>query len=278
VETAPIASWTRQTLIRAMVGRDVAEEYPSRAPSPGAAALELEGFGSPPRFTDVSLSVKRGEIVGLAGLVGAGRTSVALAIMGAIPSRGGLRLDGRAVRFESPAAAIAAGVAYVTEDRKQHGMFLRMGTGENMTMTYLSRFARGGVLSLGREQASAAAAAKRFDVRAASLAQAAGTLSGGNQQKALLARFVLDPLAPPKVLVIDEPTRGVDVGARVEIYRIMNELTSGGMAILMISSDLPEVLGMADRVVVMREGRTMGELPRREATAERVMALAAAPA
>jgi ABC-type sugar transport system ATPase subunit len=166
-------------------------------------------------------------------------------------------------------------VTYVTEDRKQHGMFPRMGTGENMTLTYLASFARRGLLSMARERVAAATAAKRFDVRAARLGQLAGTLSGGNQQKALLARFLLES---PKILIIDEPTRGVDVGARVEIYRIMNELTAGGMGILMISSDLPEVLGMADRIVVMREGRTTGELSRAEATAERVMALAAAPA
>jgi ABC-type sugar transport system ATPase subunit len=281
VETAPVASWNRQTLIRAMVGRDVAEEYPSRSPLFGRPVLELEHLASPPRFTDVSLSVRQGEIVGLAGLVGAGRTSVALAVIGALDvtaARDALRLDGRPARFASPADAIAAGVTYVTEDRKQHGMFLRMGTGENMTIAYLSSFASAGVLSIARERAAAATAAKRFDVRSANLAQPAGTLSGGNQQKALLARFVLQPLQPPKVLIIDEPTRGVDVGARVEIYRIMNELTAGGMGILMISSDLPEVLGMADRVVVMREGRTTGELPRLEATAERVMALAAAHA
>jgi len=276
VETAPIASWTRQTLIRAMVGRDVAEEYPRRHPSPGEAALELEHLAAPPRFRDVSLSVRAGEIVGLAGLVGAGRTSVALAIMGAIPSQGEIRIDGQRRRFASPSEALDAGVAYVTEDRKQHGMFLQMGTGENMTIASLARFARRGVLSNGRARAAASAAGRHFDVRAASLSQPAGTLSGGNQQKALLARFVLDPADPPRLLIIDEPTRGVDVGARVEIYRIMNELTANGLAILVISSDLPEILGMSDRIVVMREGRTTGELTREQATAERVMALAAA--
>ena len=278
VETAPIAAWTRQTLIRAMVGREIAEEYPARSASAGRAVLELDRLSYPRRFSDVSFTVRAGEIVGLAGLVGAGRTSVALAVVGALDhgaTGGTVRVDGRPARFAAPADAIAAGVTYVTEDRKQHGMFLRMGTGENITMTYLAGFATLGVLSLAREHAAASAAATRFDVRAASLAQLAATLSGGNQQKALLARFVLEM---PKLLIIDEPTRGVDVGARVEIYRIMNDLTSAGMAILMISSDLPEILGMADRVVVMREGRTTGELPRREATAERVMALAAAPA
>jgi rhamnose transport system ATP-binding protein len=280
VESAPVASWTRETLIRAMVGRDVSEEYPLRASARGRPLLEVEHLRSPPRFGDASFSVHEGEIVGMAGLVGAGRTSVALAVMGAIHSSGVLRVNGRHARFGSPAAAIAAGVTYVTEDRKQHGMFLRMGTGENMTMTCLPSVVRRGVLSIARERAAAAAAAKRFDVRAARLAQPAGTLSGGNQQKALLARFVLGrhgPRDPPKLLIVDEPTRGVDVGARVEIYRILNELTASGMGILMISSDLPEVLGMSDRVVVMREGRTTGELTRREASAERVLALAAAP-
>ncbi len=276
VETAPIAQWDRQRLIRAMVGREVAEEFPSRTPSPGAPVLQVTHLSSPKRFADVSFSVREGEIVGLAGLVGAGRTSVALALAGALDANGEVLLDGRTARFTSPAAAIAAGLAYVTEDRKQHGMFLAMGTDENMTMAHLDAYSsRGGVLSLARERAGAIAAAKQFDVRAADLSQPAGTLSGGNQQKALLARFLLEP---PKVLIIDEPTRGVDVGARVEIYRIMNELTASGMGILMISSDLPEILGMADRIVVMREGRTTGELTRAEATAERVMALAAAPA
>jgi ABC-type sugar transport system ATPase subunit len=179
------------------------------------------------------------------------------------------------MRLTSPFEALAAGVAYVTEDRKQHGMFLQLGTGENITMTHLERFVRGGVLSLGRERTAAASVARQFDVRASSLAQPAGTLSGGNQQKALLARFLLEP---PRLLILDEPTRGVDVGARVEIYRIMNALTAQGLAILMISSDLPEVLGMSDRIVVMRAGRTTGTLSREEATAERVMALAAAAA
>ena len=275
VETAPTSRWTRRDLIRAMVGRDVAEEYPARQSAPGATLLELDALSSPPRFTDVSLTVRRGEIVGLAGLVGAGRTSVGLAVAGALASAGGLKLEGAPVRFQSPHAAIAAGVAYVTEDRKERGMFLRMSTGENMTLTYIERFARAGVLSISRERAAASDAGRRFDVRAASLDQPAGTLSGGNQQKALLARFLLKP---PKLLIIDEPTRGVDVGARVEIYRIMNALTDAGLGILMISSDLPEVLGMADRIVVMREGRSVGALTREEASAERVMALAAASA
>jgi ABC-type sugar transport system ATPase subunit len=254
-----------------MVGRDVSEEFPDRNPTPGATVLEVSGLKSPPRFSDVSFSVRRGEIVGLAGLVGAGRTSTALALVGALDADGDIRLDGRPARFRTPADAIAGGLAYVTEDRKARGLFPVMGTDANMTVSYLRSFTRRGWLSLSRERAAAAGAARTFGVRAANLAQPAMTLSGGNQQKALLARFLLKPR---KLLILDEPTRGVDVGSRSDIYRLMNQLTDEGLAILMISSDLPEMLGMADRIVVMRGGRTMGELARGRATAESVMALA----
>jgi ABC-type sugar transport system ATPase subunit len=219
------------------------------------------------------LTVREGEIVGLAGLVGAGRTSTALALAGALPAKGDVRVNGRPAHFTSPADAIAHGVVYVTEDRKAQGLFPLMGVDANITVTYLSMFARAGVLSLARERTAAAAAAREYDVRAATLAQPIATLSGGNQQKVLLARYMLKR---PTLVVLDEPTRGVDVGARAEIYGLMNRLTAEGLAIVMISSDLPEVLGMSDRVIVMREGRTTGELTRAEATPERVMALAMA--
>jgi ABC-type sugar transport system ATPase subunit len=254
-----------------MVGRDVSEEFPPRVPSPGAVVLEARGLASPPRFTDVSFSVRAGEIVALAGLVGCGRTSAALAITGALPSRGELRLGGSRVAFRSPAAAIRQGLGYVTEDRKANGIFPAMGTGDNITLAYLRDFTRGGFLAAARVRDAANAAARRFDVRAASLGQPAATLSGGNQQKMLLARYLLEPR---RLIVLDEPTRGVDVGARAEIYNLMNALTAEGLAILMISSDLPEVLGMADRIVVLREGRTVGEMARADATPDAVMRLA----
>jgi ribose transport system ATP-binding protein len=271
VETTAAASAGRADLIRWMVGRDVTEEFPARTPTPGEVRLEVAHLAFPPRFSDVSFDVRSGEIVALAGLVGAGRSSAALAIAGAIDCTGDVRLSGRRVHFRSPADAIAGGVAYVTEDRKARGIFPHLGTGANITVTHLASFARFGILRPRRERVAAVDSAKTFDVRAASLRQRAGTLSGGNQQKLLLARFLL---SPPAVLILDEPTRGVDVGARAEIYTFMNRLTENGMAVLMISSDLPEVLGMADRIVVMREGRTAGELTRANATAERVMAIA----
>jgi len=211
----------------------------------------------------------------LAGLVGAGRSSTALAMLGALPSQGDLLIGGRHLRLTSPADAIAHGVAYVTEDRKGRGMLPTMSAAANLTLASLDRYRRGGWLSASREAAAAASAARDCDVRAASLGQPASTLSGGNQQKVLLARFLL---TRPKLLILDEPTRGVDVGARAEIYALMNRLCAQGLAILMISSDLPELLGMSDRVVVMREGRVTGTLGRGSATPEAVMALATRPA
>jgi ribose transport system ATP-binding protein len=267
----------RAALIRAMVGRDIEEEFPSRTAiaksegRPAAPVLEVRSLAAPPRFFNVSFSVQPGEIVALAGLVGAGRTSAALAIVGALRAHGEVRLNGVGVRFGSPAEAIRAGVVYVTEDRKARGVFPLMSTAANITITSLSAFSRAGLVSRARERAAAADAARRFDVRAAHLDQPAATLSGGNQQKALLARFLTKPRG---VAILDEPTRGIDVGSRAEIYGLIARLAEAGAGILMISSDLTEVLGMADRIVVMRDGRTTGELTRAEATSDRVMALA----
>jgi ABC-type sugar transport system ATPase subunit len=271
VSSTPLAGLDRRQLIRWMVGRDVSEEFPPRVSSPGETVLEVRGLSSPPWFSDASFDVRRGEIVGLAGLVGAGRTSVALALFGALRMHGDARLLGRPMHFRSPAEAIEAGLGYVTEDRKGRGLFPLLGAGENMTVSYLKAFTRSGLLSVGRQRAAAAAAAKDFDLRATSLDQRAATLSGGNQQKLLLARYLMRPRT---LLILDEPTRGIDVGAKAEIYALMNRLTAAGLAILMISSELPEVLAMSDRVVVMHEGRTKGQLARAEASPEKVMELA----
>jgi ABC-type sugar transport system ATPase subunit len=182
-----------------------------------------------------------------------------------------MELGGLVRSFRSPADAISQGIAYVTEDRKTRGILPEMTTGANLTLAYLAQFTRAGLLSMPRERAAASGAATRFRIRSAGLDQRAGTLSGGNQQKALLGRFML---LPRRVVVLDEPTRGVDVGARADIYALMNTLTHDGLGVLMISSDLPELLGMSDRVVVMRAGRTVGELSRQAATPEAVMAMA----
>ena len=273
VTTAAATALTRAELIRLMVGRAITEEFPARSGTAGPLVLEARGLSAPPRIHAASLDVRAGEIVGLAGLVGAGRTSTALALAGGLAARGTLVLRGRPVRFSSPHDALRQGVAYVTEDRKGRGLIPHMSAAGNLTLSALSRFARGGWLRPSVERAAAAAAAARFDVRAASLDTQVTHLSGGNQQKVLLARA---SMTAPAVLVLDEPTRGVDVGARAEIYALMNRLTAEGLAIVMVSSDLPEVLGMSDRLYVMRDGRTRGQLARGEATAERVMALATA--
>jgi ribose transport system ATP-binding protein len=271
VSTTGRGELTKGALISRMVGRELADEFPERNVRPGETVLELEHLSSPPRFSDATLGVRAGEIVGLAGLVGSGRTSVGLAAIGALRASGVVRLRGARVTFHDPAAAIRAGLAYVTEDRKAHGLFPLLDTGANITLTFLRAFARAGLLSGRRERLAAMAAVHDFDVRASGLEQPAATLSGGNQQKLLLARHLLKPRA---AIILDEPTRGVDVGARAEIYRIVHRLTEQGLGVLMISSDLNEILGLSDRIVVMHDGRTVGGLNRREATAERVLALA----
>jgi ABC-type sugar transport system ATPase subunit len=270
---APASQLDRRALIRWMVGRDLEDEFPARSAAPGDVVLEVRGLTVPGRVAGADLTVRRGEIVGLTGLVGAGRTSAGLALFGALRCAGAMTLDGRAFAPRSPREALAAGVAYVTEDRKAAGVFPLLGVGANVSIVSLPMFARGGVLDRRRERAAAESGVRDFGVRCAGLGQPAGTLSGGNQQKALLARLLLERR---KLLVLDEPTRGVDVGAKAEIYALIDRLTRDGLGVLFISSELPELLGMADRIVVMRDGRTVGELARGAATEERIMELATA--
>jgi len=266
VATAPAAELDRRALIRMMVGRDLEEEFPAREATPGAPVLQARGL-----LGGVDLDVHEGEIVGLAGLVGSGRTETGLALFGAMASGGEIRIDGQRVDLRRPPDALRAGIAYITEDRKAAGIFPWLDVGTNITVSTLAEFSRRGLLSRARERAAAREATRDFDVRCVGLRQRAGTLSGGNQQKLLLARFLL---APRKLLILDEPTRGIDVGAKAEIYRLMNRLTRDGLAILLISSELEELLGMADRIVVMRAGHTVGEVDRAEATQERIMEMA----
>ena len=279
IATSAASAISRSELIKLMVGRDVTEEFPERISNLGKTVFEMVDATAPPRVKSASLSVRAGEIVGLAGLVGSGRTSLALAAVGGRPDErplgGTVRLDGKAVRFSSPSDALASGVAYITEDRKQFGLFPVMATAANMTLSCLQEFVKRGLLSRGREKAAAGHAADQFGIRAGSLNRAVMTLSGGNQQKTLLARFLM---TPRRLVILDEPTRGVDVGARAEIYQLMNRLATQDLAVLLISSDLAEVIGMSDRVVVMRDGRTAGVLDRASCSPDRVLALAAGPA
>jgi ABC-type sugar transport system ATPase subunit len=260
-------------LIRHMVGRDV--EYtrlPSAVPASGEPLLDARGLGKGRGFGDVSLQLRRGEIVGLAGLVGAGRTEVARCLAGADAlDAGTMTLAGVPYRPSSPREAIARGVVYLPEDRKALGLVLGMSVCENVTLPTLAEFSSYGVIRTRVERAAAAQQTAAVELRPPDIDREAGTLSGGNQQKVVVAKWLL---ADADLLIFDEPTRGVDVATKAELHRLIRALADGGKAVLVISSELPEILALADRIVVMREGRVAGELSSTEATAERVLALA----
>ena len=272
IETVPTAEATVDQIVKRMVGRDVTELFPKLPAEIGEALLEVDGLTMPGVFGDISFTVRRGEIVALAGLVGAGRSEVARAVFGVDPYRSGsVRLEGKALQKNSPAAAMHAGIALVPEDRRHQGLVIEDTVGRNITLALRNRLAKFGLITTGIENKAAAIWASRLEVKTNALDTVAATLSGGNQQKVVLAKWLS---RNPKLLIIDEPTRGIDVGTKSEVHRLLSELAGQGMAVLMISSELPEVLGMADRVLVMREGRLTGELSRAEATQESVMHLA----
>jgi ribose transport system ATP-binding protein len=259
-------------LVRLMVGREIEAQYPRERPESGEPLLRVRGLTRHGAFRDVHLDVHAGEVVGLAGLVGAGRTELVRAVFGADRyDAGSVEVAGRPLRGGDVNAAMAAGIGLVPEDRKAQGLVLDAPVDENLGLVTLGRTARYGFVDRAGQRASAASIAERLKVRMAGLDQSAGTLSGGNQQKLVIGKWLL---AGSRVLILDEPTRGIDVGAKVEIYRLVNELTASGHAVLMVSSDLPEVLGMSDRVLVMAQGRLAGELDPAEADQDAVMALA----
>ncbi|MBI1940834.1 MAG: sugar ABC transporter ATP-binding protein [Acidobacteria bacterium] len=256
-------------LIRAMVGRELKDFFPPRAFRPGDVALEVDRLGRGTDFFDVTFAVRKGEIVGLAGLVGAGRTEVAEAIFGARPSdRGHIRVEGKEAAIRSPRDAIRRGLALITEDRKRTGLAMNLPLAQNITLADLGAIVRRGLLDLDQEEKRARGFLDRLRIRARSTTQKVARLSGGNQQKVVLAKWLF---RRARVLIFDEPTRGVDVGAKTEIYGLMNELAESGAAILMISSELPEILGMTDRVLVMRNGRLVKELVTARTTQEEIM-------
>ncbi|MEU3119149.1 sugar ABC transporter ATP-binding protein [Streptomyces sp. SID8385] len=271
VEQVP-ASTPEDELVRLMVGRSIDQQYPREHPEQGEPLLTVRGLTRDGVFQDVGFEVRAGEIVGLAGLVGAGRTEVARAVFGADPyDRGSVEVLGRELPRHDVNAAMTAGLGLVPEDRKGQGLVLDASVQENLGLVTLKAASRGGLVDLKGQRTAAARIAEQLGVRMAGLGQHVRTLSGGNQQKVVIGKWLL---ADTKVLILDEPTRGIDVGAKVEIYQLMNELTASGHAVLMISSDLPEVLGMSDRVLVMAQGRVAGELAGDAATQDAVMALA----
>ncbi|MGF1648116.1 MAG: sugar ABC transporter ATP-binding protein [Kineosporiaceae bacterium] len=272
VSTDPLADLTVAEMVRRMVGRDLGDLFPKQPARVGDIVLEVRALTRRGVFAGVDLDVRAGEIVALAGLVGAGRSEVVRAVFGVDRADSGtVRMAGRPLPPGRPAAAMAAGVALVPEDRRQQGLVMDLSIERNVTLPRRRRLAVGGFLMGGRERRSAADWTERLRTRYASLADPVQRLSGGNQQKVVLAKWLS---TEPRVLIVDEPTRGIDVGTKAEVHRLLSELAGRGVAVLMVSSELPEVLGMADRVVVMREGRVVAELPRAAATEESVMAAA----
>jgi len=261
------------TIVRMMVGRELGEMFRREPVALGEAALEVRGLSrAASRVRDVSLAVRAGEIVSLAGLVGAGRTEIARAIFGVDrPDAGEIRVGGKPAAIRSPRDAIRAGMGLVTENRKEQGLFLMLAVRENMTSAGLDRLSRLDFVRRRAERELVGSMIGQLRIRTPSAEQQVQFLSGGNQQKVVLARWLA---LKPRVLLLDEPTRGIDVGAKAEVYALMGQLARQGVGVLMVSSELPEVLGMSDRILVVREGTIAGELSRAEATQEGVMRLA----
>ena len=279
VSTLDRSEITEDRIIRDMVGRDMAHRYPDRTPKIGEVLMEVRNWSvmhpEQPRqvIRNVSVNVRKGEIVGIAGLMGSGRTEFAMSLFGRSYGRdiqGEVTLGGGKPDLSTVSKAIDAGLAYVTEDRKALGLILDEPILRNVSLANLEGIATRFVLSRGREQQVAEKYRAAMNIRTPTVFQRVVNLSGGNQQKVVLSKWLF---TDPKVLILDEPTRGIDVGAKFEIYNIMNELAAQGHGVVMISSEMPELLGMCDRIYVMNEGRIAGELPRAEASQERIMAL-----
>ncbi|WP_211230322.1 sugar ABC transporter ATP-binding protein [Inquilinus limosus] len=272
VATAPAADLPDGEIIRLMIGRPLKAFLHKEKAAIGETALEVEGLGRAGRFADIGFTLRRGEVLGMAGLVGAGRTDVARALFGIAPAdRGRIRVKGREVVITDPARAIGLGLAYVPEDRAAAGIFRSLPVDQNITAAAPGRIARRGVISTAAERAAARGAIEKLRIRLASPRQPIGELSGGNQQKAILARWLM---TDPEILILDEPTRGIDIGVKAEFYDMINALAADGRAILLISSELPELLTLSDRILVMSEGRLTAEFTRAEATQEAIMAAA----
>jgi rhamnose transport system ATP-binding protein len=273
ISTRPIADVTEQSLIQEMVGRDQSEFFTRTNKSEGEVVLRVDGLGRSGVFNNVSFEVRQGEILGFAGLVGAGRTDVGLALFGVAPAdTGHIELDGNEIAVTSPKEALEQGLAYMSEDRRLLGLSLPQSVTSNITLATLPRYtSRAGMLDTSAEHQDAGTLAEKLSILTPSLSTPVAQLSGGNQQKTMLAKWLN---THPQVLILDEPTRGIDVGAKADVHRFIDDLAQSGMAIILISSDLPEILAMSDRILVMREGSVRGIFDSDEATQERVMTAA----
>jgi putative multiple sugar transport system ATP-binding protein len=263
-----------------MVGRDLTQRFPERESNVGDTILDVRNWNvyHPQReeqkmIDNVSLHIRKGEVVGIAGLMGAGRTELAMSLFGGAYGKkisGTVYKNGQEIKFKSVSDAINKGLAYVTEDRKHYGLVLIDDIKRNISLTSLPKLSKRGVVNQNREVVVAEDFRKRMNIKSSGIHQKTGNLSGGNQQKVVLSKWIL---SEPDILILDEPTRGIDVGAKYEIYTIINQLAAEGKGVLVISSELPEILGMCDRIYVMNEGRITGEVDREEATQEKLMKL-----
>jgi len=272
IGTIPSAETDKSRIVEMMVGRVVNDIFPERETGPGVEVLRIDGLSGGARFRDVSLSVAAGEIVGLYGLIGSGRTEVARSVFGAEqPTGGEIRVRGRQVRPRSPRDALKAGIAMLTEDRTRDGLVLFLSTCDNISLANFDRTSRYGLIQRRPQRDMVSEKVRELGIRPANIDRPVRTLSGGNQQKVVLAKWLL---AHADVLILDEPTWGVDIAAKQDIYDVIRHVADDGMAILLISSELPEVIGLSDRVLVMRKGRLVGEVPRQQATERNLVALA----
>jgi rhamnose transport system ATP-binding protein len=273
IDTFDIANVDNQKMVQAMVGRDIVQFFPSRNVERGEEIFRADGISRMGYFDNVSFNVRKGEILAITGLVGARRTEVCEAIYGITPyDSGSVTLDGRVLNHPTPAESIEAGIGYLPEDRQKEGLILRWEISKNITLSSLGkfsrRFARNNWLDKAKENETARELSEKLEVKAVSVHDLVSSLSGGNQQKVIVAKLLSSEM---KLIILDEPTKGVDVGAKTAIYSIMNDLAAEGYGIIMISSEMPEVLGMSDRVVVMREGRVTAEFDTKEATQEKIL-------
>jgi rhamnose transport system ATP-binding protein len=272
VGAGSIADVTEAQMVRMMVGRAVDHIFPDRVKAPGDPILTVAGYSHPTEFDDIGFTLRRGEILGFYGLVGAGRSEVMQALFGITrPSKGACRIDGKVVAIRSTSEAIANGIVYVPEDRGKQGAVKGLPIFQNVTLPSLAKTSRKGFLRLAEELALSRRYTERLDLRAASLDQDVGLLSGGNQQKVMIAKWLA---TEPRVIILDEPTKGIDIGSKAAVHAFMAELAAQGLAVIMVSSEIPEVLGMSDRVIVMREGRIVGEYEGDAMTPETLVAAA----
>lgn len=268
-----IAEVDNDALVRMMVGREVDSIFPARTSSPGETVLEVAGYNHPTEFADIGFSLRKGEILGFYGLVGAGRSEFMQSLFGITrPSGGTVRIDGSPVTIRSPADAVGYGIVYVPEDRGKQGAIAPLPIFQNVTLPSLTRTSRNGFIRISEEFKLTRTFTERLDLRAASLATPVESLSGGNQQKVVIAKWLA---TEPKVIILDEPTKGIDIGSKAAVHAFMAELAALGLAIVMVSSEIPEVLGMSDRIIVMREGRIVAEVAGDDMTPETLVRHAA---